>query len=196
MEKGRKNMAEKKTPSKKKATVPRRGNPPSERIRGGDDGSSSSSSSVATVTQTGIADGQGASERLYSEARAELLKRQLSNSENYDKAILTLSTAFLGLSIAFVKDIVPPSQACYLCLLWGSWILLVFSVASTIVSFLVSQKAIEEQFEKAERYYRENDPTALDRGLLAKATDWLNRLSGVLFLLGILFTVLFVSANL
>jgi hypothetical protein len=38
---------------------------------------------------------------------SDLLKRQVSNSENYDRAILSLATLFLGLSFAFLKDIVP-----------------------------------------------------------------------------------------
>ena len=34
--------------------------------------------------------------KLYADARADLLKRQLSNSENADRAILSVSTAALG----------------------------------------------------------------------------------------------------
>lgn len=47
--------------------------------------------------------------KLYADARADLLKRQLSNSENADRAILSVSTAALGFSLAFLKDIVPLS---------------------------------------------------------------------------------------
>lgn len=60
-------------------------------------------------------------QRLLAETRADLFKRQLSNAENYDKAILSLSTAFLGLSFAFMKDHVPAHQAEWLYLLYGSW---------------------------------------------------------------------------
>ena len=58
--------------------------------------------------------------KLYGETRADLLKRQLSNSENADRAILSVSTAALGFSLAFLKDIVslqdaifPLSGGCY-----------------------------------------------------------------------------------
>jgi len=44
--------------------------------------------------------------KLYREYYAELLKRQLSNSENADRAILSVSTAALGFSLAFIKDII------------------------------------------------------------------------------------------
>jgi hypothetical protein len=43
---------------------------------------------------------------MYSEVRQDLLKRQFSNAENFDKAILSLSTAGLGFSLAFLKDLV------------------------------------------------------------------------------------------
>ena len=49
--------------------------------------------------------------KLLAETRADLLKRQLSNSENYDKAVISLSTAFLGFSLAFLKDLVPIHRA-------------------------------------------------------------------------------------
>ena len=63
-------------------------------------------------------------QKLLAETRADLLKRQLSNSENYDKAVISLSTAFLGLSLAFLKDLVPIQRAEWLWLLYGSWLAL------------------------------------------------------------------------
>ncbi len=49
--------------------------------------------------------------RLYSETRTDLLKRQLSNAENYDKAVLSLATGVLGFSLVLLKDIVPSTNA-------------------------------------------------------------------------------------
>ena len=43
--------------------------------------------------------------------------RNLSNSEKYDNAILTLSTGILAISLAFIKDIVPLNKALYVFLL-------------------------------------------------------------------------------
>lgn len=62
-------------------------------------------------------------QRIHSETRQDLLKRQLSNAENFDKAILSLSTAGLGFSLAFIKDILPLSNAAHLILLHVSWFL-------------------------------------------------------------------------
>ncbi len=41
--------------------------------------------------------------KLYARTRDDLPARNLSNSEKYDNAILTLSTGLLGLSPAFIK---------------------------------------------------------------------------------------------
>jgi hypothetical protein len=40
-------------------------------------------------------------EALYQATRKELLAQQSSNAESYDKAVLTISAAFLGVSLAF-----------------------------------------------------------------------------------------------
>lgn len=57
--------------------------------------------------------------RLLSEARADLLKRQLSNAENYDRAILNVSTAFLGFSFLAAAQALPPGGSLKL---WnGGW---------------------------------------------------------------------------
>jgi len=54
-------------------------------------------------------------QRVYERTRDDLLKRQLSNAENFDKAILSVSTAALGFSLAFLKDIVPLAEADNVC---------------------------------------------------------------------------------
>ena len=58
---------------------------------------------------------------VYANTRKDLLGRQLSNSEKFDNAILTLSTGALGISLAFIKDIVPLKIAQNLWLLKASW---------------------------------------------------------------------------
>lgn len=134
--------------------------------------------------------------QLLAETRADLLSRQLSNAENYDKAVLTLSTAFLGISFAFLKDFVPIDRAVWLCLLYGSWVVLTGSVMSTIISFWLSQRAIDVQLRKAEDYYLRDDQCALNKSRVATATDWVNAVSGVLFVLGVSLTTVFVIVNL
>ena len=49
--------------------------------------------------------------KLFKETYDELVKKQISNSENFDRSILTLSTSGLGISLAFIKDFVPLATA-------------------------------------------------------------------------------------
>lgn len=134
-------------------------------------------------------------QKLLAETRGDLLKRQLSNSENYDKAVISLSTAFLGFSLAFLKDLVPIQRAEWLCLLYGSWLALAGAVLATIISFWVSQRGIDVQLKKAEDYYIRDDHAALTKSGIAKATEWVNIASGMLFLLGLSLTTAFVILN-
>lgn len=134
--------------------------------------------------------------KLYADARADLLKRQLSNSENADRAILSVSTAALGFSLAFLKDIIWLNNTEWNLLLYLSWAFFVFSVIVTLVSFFTSQKAIDEQLEIAHKYYIECDAAIQIRPKCAKITEMLNKAGAILLVLGLLCTCIFVGFNL
>ena len=95
-------------------------------------------------------------QRLHDTLRDDLFKRQLSNSENLDRAILMLSSAGLGLSLVFVKGLVPLTKADCMCLLYFSWFLFGSAILSTLVSFFVSQQGIKKQLEMNKQYLRQN----------------------------------------
>jgi hypothetical protein len=136
-------------------------------------------------------------QELYAKTRDDLLKRQLSNSENADRAVLTVSAAALGFSLAFIKDIVPLGTAIYQALLYLSWLCFVLAIVITLASFFTSQRAISAQLVLAERYYLQYEEDALKtRPLPATVTDWLNLAGAVSFVVGILATCAFVAINL
>lgn len=135
--------------------------------------------------------------KLYADTRADLLKRQLSNSENADRAILSVSTAALGFSLAFLKDIVSLQGAVFFYLPYVSWALFVLAIVVTLISFFTSQKAIDEQLDLAHRYYIDrNDTAAVLRPKYAGITDALNKSGAVLLVVGLLATCMFVGINL
>jgi len=134
-------------------------------------------------------------ERLHTSARTELLDRQFSNSEAYDKAILTLSSGFLALSLSFIKEIFPAGSITWTGLLYASWASLALAIISTVISFRLSNAAIEGQLGQAHRYYKEKDESALTKSILSRSVDWLNNVSGGLFIFGVLLTVAFVILN-
>jgi len=134
---------------------------------------------------------------LYAETRRDLLTRQLSNSEKFDGAVLTLSTAALGLSLTFLRDVVPLGKAQCLSVLVISWCLFGLAIFSTMASFLASQLGIKRQLEYAEEYYlNKKDDFLTKENFPAKLTEVINYISGFMFVAGILFTILFVATNL
>jgi hypothetical protein len=58
------------------------------------------------------------------------------NAESFDKAILTLSSGALALSLAFTKDIVSPATAEFNALLYAAWAFFMFSLAVNVVGFM------------------------------------------------------------
>jgi hypothetical protein len=142
-------------------------------------------------------DAQDEGTRIYERCRDDLLKRQLSNTENYDRSILSLSTTILALSLAFIKDIVPIERALYIYLIKISWYFLSTAIIGTILSFILSQIAITRELEYAKKYYLEGKDEYYNKlNMPAKITNILNYFSGLIFIIAILLTVLFVSLNL
>ncbi len=130
----------------------------------------------------------------YYQFRDDLVKCQLSNDENYDKSVLSLSSAGLGLSLAFIRNL-NPMHCKYLLIL--SWVLFAIAIIVTIISFRVSQFSIERQMEYAEEYYI-NGKGEYHKKInpFSSITKRLNYSSGTAFILAVIFTVTFVSINL
>ncbi|OWR04067.1 hypothetical protein CDO81_10110 [Roseateles puraquae] len=126
---------------------------------------------------------------------AEVRKRQVSASENFDKSVLTLSTSGLAVSLAFLKDFIPIGQALSAWMLYASWGLLTAATVITMLSFLASMRAQEFQQAIAEGHYRRGEahdkPNPWDQFVI-----WMNRASGASFIAGVSLTTLFVAINL
>jgi len=134
--------------------------------------------------------------KLYDAYYKDINSRILSNMENYDKAILSLSVTMLGLSIAFIKNIVSFEKAKDLIFLECSWLFLVLAVISTIASFIAGNKANNKHLEFAEDYYLNDNDKALDKkSKWTTCTEYLNMGSGLFFILGIILTVYFAYVN-
>lgn len=135
--------------------------------------------------------------KVYANTREDLLQRSLSNSENMDKAILSLSSAFLGVSLGLIKNIVDISTSIHSVLLVSSWWLFAGAIILTLISFLMSQRAIKRQLVLAERYYLQDDNSALfGTNPFALATEYLNVGSAFVFILAVIASIVFISLNL
>lgn len=133
---------------------------------------------------------------MFDSLRDELLKRDLSNTENYDKAILTLSSSSLGLSLTAIKFVIPISAAIYVPLLKASWALLVVSVISSLIAYIISNKAISIQLDNARDYYKNGIEDAFSKkNIFITLNSFLNKLTGLCFAVSIALIVSFISIN-
>lgn len=134
--------------------------------------------------------------RIYERCRDDLLKRQLSNAENFDKAILAYSSAGLGFSVTFLKGLTDKGHPYAIWMLLLSWVLFSLSIISTIASYVASQKAIIRQLQIAQDYYQSGNHDAYSaKNSAAQVTEWLNISSGLLFAVAIILTVVFACLN-
>ena len=123
----------------------------------------------------------------------ELLETLKQNSqESYDKTVLSLSAGALGISFAFVKDIVGcwPAQTPHW--LFAAWTFWAVSVTSVLLSFLCSQKALEKAIKQVDAGEMYNKNLG---GCLNKVTILLNYMSGFCFLTGVVTMFIFVTNN-
>jgi hypothetical protein len=134
--------------------------------------------------------------RIYEEFRNHLLKLQMMNSENFDKSILSLSSTLLALSLAFINDIVDFKKAINTEFIKLSWVFLVGAILITLISFILSQKAIDKQLDYAEKYYLSKLDEYLNKNNIYNSlTKGSSYFSALFFIVGIILTVLFVQSN-
>lgn len=135
--------------------------------------------------------------KLHADFVAEVHKREVSSSENFDRSVLTFSSAGLALSIGFLKDFVPIQSAATPWALHLSWVLFTLATCATMASFLVSSRALADQKTLAYAYYMEGDDAAFERANpWDRRTRILNYTSGGAFLLAMVLSVVFISINL
>lgn len=132
----------------------------------------------------------------YRQFYEEIAKRQLSNNEAFDKAILSLSSAGLALSLTFFKFVVPIEKAVSTNILERAWYLFLAAIICTLASYVTSQRALKTEIDHAEKYYLEdNEDYQSKNNPAANLTEVLNVLSGLIFIGALISVVLFVTEN-
>jgi hypothetical protein len=126
--------------------------------------------------------------------RRWLVESEQKSQESFDKTVLSLSSGALGVSFVFIKDVVGGMQNVqWLTLLLCSWLSWGLSSVAVLVSFYASQQALRHAIIQVDNDTIREQPVG---GSFAKATAWLNGVSVVLFLVGVLLVIGFVGHNL
>lgn len=124
------------------------------------------------------------------EQRKHLVQAEQESVASYDKAILSLAAGGLGVSMAFVKDIVDNKVGLPFHYLYWSWTVWGVSVTSTLASFYTSRLALRKAIRQIDARMA---PTG---GKATVVTEILNALSGISFLAGTALLALFVRSSL
>ncbi len=133
---------------------------------------------------------------LYNEHKRQVWQDIQASTDSFDQSLLTLSSAALALSLAFIKDIVPLQKAIWIWSLFTSWICFSACVLVTVASFLVSVAAHNRQLDFLWHYHIERDESYYNKKSgPSKALPWMTRVAGTLFLAGFLLTLVFCIGN-
>jgi hypothetical protein len=120
-----------------------------------------------------------------------------SSTDDFDKNLLTVSSAALGLSVGFIKDIVHFPTAVWHPVLYASWMCLAACVVVTVLSFRLSVAALKKHLGYLHEYYiKKNDEYLTKKSGAEKALEWSTWTAGVFFFAGIICTVAFCIKNL
>ena len=134
---------------------------------------------------------------IYLKQEEELSKRDLSNVENLDKAILSLSSAGLGLSLVFIRNVVKLAAANHVWVLQVSWLMFGLAITSTLLSYLFGQRALDRQREFNEKYFLEGDEKAgLQKSFASRMTRFLSYVSVFTYIAAVACTAFFIGLNL
>jgi MFS family permease len=132
-------------------------------------------------------------EQVIAEYRGLLTKTEQESQAEFDKTVLALSGGALGLSFAFLTDIVGPERMVHSGYLLWSWIFWGSSSAAVLLSFFTSQLAIRKAINQLD-----NKKIGMERpgGICDALTAGLNLSGLVCFLLGLLMMIIFLNYNL
>jgi len=134
----------------------------------------------------------------YIEQRNALVNAKIDQARQYDKYILTLASGTFGFSVVFMRYIAPTPDASTLRLIIIALAFFSASIFSTLLSFLMSQKAIAKQFEITDLWYKSetdlNDKQIENK--YAVCTTRLNWISMALFTVGGVLLIFFIVLNL
>jgi hypothetical protein len=134
--------------------------------------------------------------QLYNDHKKQAWEDIQSSTDSYDQSLLTLSSGALGLSIGFIKDIVPLEHATWLRLLYFSWVSFGLCILITVISFQLAIATQREHLGFCWQFYIGRDTSYQDKQ--GKYSKWLRRctiVAGFLFVASLACTIIFAVGN-
>ena len=135
------------------------------------------------------------SQEVYDKHRALLADLNKANADQHDKGILQLTGVTLVLSVTFVDKIAQHPLPYTFWLLFFGWACLAISMAAMLFSFHTGTWACDAEMAWLDHVFATNSLRA-DKKLWSHVTTWLNRVSCILLMVGVLFILIFSGVNL
>ncbi|MCX6000202.1 MAG: hypothetical protein NTU41_11635 [Chloroflexi bacterium] len=136
--------------------------------------------------------------KTYIGERASLVNAELEQSRQFDKYVLAMAGGAFGLSLAFIRDVVPAFKAGTVLFLVASWSTFGVSILSTLISLLASQSALRRQREILDSQLGGEEQTEArpDRNRMAVLTNTLNWFAALFLVAGVGLLTAFTALNL
>jgi hypothetical protein len=127
------------------------------------------------------------------EYRKFLVAAEQKSQEDFDKTVLALSGGALGISFAFLKDVIGSNPISNPALLVSSWLAWAFSTFAVLASYYLSHMALRAAIAQVDQgtIYKQRPG-----GALSLWTAGLNASGAILFLVGVCCITLFAGSNL
>lgn len=136
--------------------------------------------------------------------RAVNTKIEMSNA--FDKAIITLSSGAIFLSMIFISDVINTNYPVYAALLYASWISYAVTIISLLLGFMLSQKvmdyvifslnemlAVQTKFENIASI--EETPSSKKMKKYGRCVSLSNAISMIFFVIGTILLLTFSYIN-
>jgi len=131
-------------------------------------------------------------EKELKEYRNHLILAEQKAQEDYDKTIIALSGGGLGISFAFLENVVGTNAIVSPNLLFSSWICWAVSILCILTSYFTSHLALRRAIQQVD------DETIYEKrpgGYTDLITKFCNAAGGLLFFIGVILMALFVYKN-
>ncbi len=132
-------------------------------------------------------------EALMKEYRDFIIKAEQKAQDDFDKTVIALSGGALGVSFAFIKDIIGPDNISNTILLFLAWLFWASSITCVLASYYTSHLSLRNVIKKI-------DAGETKAPRLGGFTDWItaifNALGGILFVAGVVLMSIFIKINL
>ncbi|MBW3565472.1 MAG: hypothetical protein KY459_12165 [Acidobacteria bacterium] len=131
---------------------------------------------------------------LYIAERNRLIDSKRQTSGSFDRAVLTLSSGAIALSVTFLQFTTPAADS--LAYLNSAWLLFAIAILFILFSLLSSQKATEVEISYLDVWYHDwIHPNDQDRNMYTQYTRWLNFGAAIAFFIAVFLFGLFASIN-